>query len=73
MIIELVSSLSITWGAIKFFNEDFFYAKQTAERNHTSCEWKYVGKTIKQDGERLFELGDPDGNKYILFKQVCTK
>ena len=73
MIIELVSSLSITWSAIKFFNEDFFYAKQTAEINHTSCEWKYVGKTIKQDGERLFELGDPDGNKYILFKQVCTK
>ena len=73
MIIELVSSLSITWSAIKFFNEDFFYAKKTAERNHTQCEWKYVGKTIKQDGERLFELGDPDGNKYILFKQVCKK
>ena len=34
-------------------------------------EFKYVGKTIVQDGERLFELTDPEGNKYILFKQVC--
>jgi len=57
----------------KCLNRKHYYAKQTAERNNTHCEFKYVGKTIVQDGERLFELTDPDGNKYILFKQVCEK
>ena len=73
MIVEFLSSLSISYGVIKFFNEDYFYAIQTAKRNNTHCEFKYVGKTIVQDGERLFEMIDSDGNKYILFKQVCKK
>ena len=71
MIIEFISTLSISYGVIKFFNEDYFYEKQTAERTYNHCEWKYVGKTIVQDGERLFELPDTDGNKFILFKQIC--
>ncbi len=71
MIMEMFSAFGLTYGLTKYFNEDYFYAKQTAERNNTHCEFKYVGKTIVQDGERLFELTDPEGNKYILFKQVC--
>ena len=73
MVIELITSIFTGYGVVKFFNEDYFYAKQTAERQNTHCEFKYVGKTIVQDGERLSELTDPDGNKYILFKQVCKK
>ena len=72
MIIEFMSSLSISYGVIKYFNEDYFYAKQTAERNYTDCQWKYVGKTVKQDGERLFELTTSNGEKFILFKQICN-
>ena len=71
MIIEFISSLSISYGVIKFFNEDYFYAKQTAERNYKHCKWEYVGKTVKKDGERLFELTASNGEKYILFKQIC--
>ena len=71
MIMEMLSAVGLAYGATKYLNEDYFYAKQTAERNNTHCEFKYVGKTIVQDGERLFELTDTEGNKYILFKQVC--
>ena len=71
MIMEMLSAFGFSYGLTKYLNEDYFYAKQTAERNNTHCEFKYVGKTIVQDGERLFELTDPEGNKYILFKQVC--
>ena len=71
MIVELITSISATWNVIKFFNDDYFFAKEKAERKNTHCEFKYVGKTIEKDGERLFELTDPQGKKYILFKQVC--
>lgn len=73
MIIEAISTIFTGYGIVKFFNEDYFYAKETAERHNTYCEFKYVGKQIVKDGERLFELTDSDGNKYILFKQVCKK
>ena len=73
MIVETISAISLAYGTTKYFNEDYFYAKKTAERHNSHCEFKYVGKTIVQDGERLFELTDSDGNKYILFKQVCTE
>lgn len=73
IITTVVSSIASAWGIINFFNDDYFYAKETAERYNQNCEFKYVGKTIVQDGERLFELTDPDGQKYILFKQVCEK
>jgi hypothetical protein len=71
MIIEVISSIFTVYNVVKYFNEDYFYARQTAERENTHCEFKYVGKTIVEDGERLFELTDPQGKKYILFKQVC--
>ena len=73
MVIEFITGISTTWNIIKFFNDDYFFEREKAIRENAYCEFKYVGKTIEKDGERLFELVDSNGEKYILFKQVCEK
>ena len=46
MIMEMLSAFGFSYGLTKYLNEDFFYAKQTAERNNTHCEFKYVEKLL---------------------------
>ena len=73
MIVELITAVSASWTLTKYFNDDYFYGKETAERNHTHCEFKYVGKTYVSNGKTLFPLTDAtNGKQYILFKQICT-
>ena len=37
MVIELITSISATWNIIKFFNDDYFFEKEKAERENTHC------------------------------------
>lgn len=72
MIVEIISVISLGWGAIKHFNDDYFYQLDTDKRWYDECQYKYVGKQeIDPNAMQLFPSKE-DGKSYIYWKHTCT-
>ena len=72
MIVEILSAISITYGVIKHFNDDFFYEVETDKRQYAECSWEYVGKQLANPNAlQLFAKKDEDGKTYIYWKHTC--
>lgn len=51
-------------------NAEFFAHKNKMEELYGPCEWKYVGRQTDIKNHAI-TLTPPNGEKYILFRQVC--
>ena len=58
-----------------FYNDTAEFRAQVEKEKaeHTSCEWKYVGKKDVDPSAIAIPLKPPVGNDYVLWKHTCEK
>ena len=71
MLTTVVAPILGSWWLWTNANEDYYNAKQWAERTHDHCEMRYVGKQPLDPTAESIPLIPPVGEPYILFKQHC--
>ena len=58
-----------------FYNDTAEFRAQVDKEKaeHTSCEWKYVGKKDVDPTAKALALNPPVGPDYIFWKHTCEK
>ena len=69
--LEILAPVLGSWWLWTNANEDYYNAKEWAERTHDHCEMRYVGKQPLDPTAESIPLIPPVGEPYILFKQFC--